>query len=171
MKNILITGSSSGFGKEMVESLAKNGYKVFASMRNTSSRDQIFSHLPQQVQSNIRLIELDVTKKSDLEKVFQEIDKECPAGLDALINNAGYGAYGSLEETSEDQLRAQMEVNFFGLSLLIQELLPLLRKSQGRIINITSYMGQFSIPLGSIYSASKFAVEGLTEGLYYDWLP
>ena len=88
--------------------------------------------------------------------------------MDILINNAGYGAYGPFEDFSEEQIRSQMEVNFFGPALLIKSLLPFLRNAKGKIINVSSIMGGQSMPLSSLYSASKFSLEGLTEGLFFE---
>ncbi|MDB5037153.1 MAG: yusZ, partial [Bacteriovoracaceae bacterium] len=90
---------------------------------------------------------------------------------DCLVNNAGFGLFGALEDLSQTQIRQQMEVNFFGLLFLTQTLLPLLRKNRGRILNISSVVGYMGLPFTSLYSSSKFALEGLTESLYYEAKP
>jgi NAD(P)-dependent dehydrogenase (short-subunit alcohol dehydrogenase family) len=169
MKVILITGSSSGFGLEMVHDLTEQGHHVIATLRRAEERKAIFDSVKDK--SKLTILSLDVCSKEDIKHATEHIKQAHNGELDVLINNAGYGLYGALEDVSEDQIRQQMEVNFFGAALLTQELLPALRKVKGKIINISSVMGRFSLPLGSIYSASKFALEGLSEGLYYELKP
>lgn len=171
MKVILITGSSSGFGKEMTVDLLKAGHRVIASMRNAHEREHLFSNIPENLKANLTLLPLDVTLEEERKATSQFIKEKFDGKLDILVNNAGYGMYGALEDISEEQIRHQLEVNFFGATLLIRELLPYLRESKGKIINISSLMGRFSLPLGSVYSASKYAMEGITEGLYYELKP
>ncbi len=166
MKNVLITGSSSGFGKQLVYDLIDAGYFVIASMRNAEAREHFFNDCLKK--ENLKVIELDVTSSKNRTSVRNYIQNELDGRLDILINNAGYGTYGALEDISEDKIRQQMEVNFFGPTLMIKDFLPMLRDSKGKIINITSLMGRFSMPLASVYSASKYAMEGITEGLYYE---
>ena len=170
MKTILITGCSSGFGKEMSEHLAGLGFHVLATMRNADSRQDLFSDLDPDIRKNISIFNLDVTSLDDVEKLYNDLLSR-KINIDVLINNAGYGIYGALEELSLKQAREQMEVNYFGLIQMIQTFLPMLRQSKGKIINISSLMGEFSMPLGSVYSASKYAVEGITEGLAYELRP
>lgn len=169
MKVILITGSSSGFGLEMVHDLTEQGHHVIASLRSAEERKAIFDSVTDK--SKLTILNLDVCSKEDIKHAAEHIKQAHNGELDVLINNAGYGLYGALEYVSEEQIRHQMEVNFFGAALLTQEVLPALRKAKGRVINISSVMGRFSLPLGSIYSASKFALEGLSEGLYYELKP
>ena len=170
MKTILITGSSSGFGKEMSESLACLGFHVLATMRNAEIRHDIFDHLDQNTKKNITLYNLDVSSDADIESLYNELQSKNIV-IDVLINNAGYAIYGALEEFTMLQIRQQMEVNYFGVVKMIKQFLPMLRQSEGKIINISSLMGEFSMPLGSCYSASKFAVEGITECLAYELRP
>ncbi len=165
MSVILVTGANSGFGKEIALQLASEGHTVIASMRDSVKRANIFKGI-----SNIDVQELDVTKSSDRDEVIQYINSKYQK-LDVLVNNAGFGFYGALEDASEEEVRKQFEVNFFGASNLIQISLPLLRESRGKIINITSMMGYTSMPLSSVYSASKFALEGLSIGLSYELKP
>ena len=169
MKTILITGSSSGFGLEMVQDLIGQGHFVIATLRGAEERASIFDSIKDK--SKLKILTLDVCSKEDIKAASDYVNTSHSGSLDVLINNAGYGLYGALEDISEEQVRHQMEVNFFGPTLLTQELLPALRKTKGRVINISSVMGRFSLPLGSVYSASKFALEGLTEGLYYELKP
>ncbi|MBT7609152.1 MAG: SDR family oxidoreductase [Bacteriovoracaceae bacterium] len=170
MKTILITGCSSGFGKQMCEDLASKGFSVIATMRNADQRKNMFADLNIKTQKNISIKNLDVTNFEQIQNLYNELNTE-KIKIDGLINNAGYGMYGPLEEISMDKIRHQMEVNYFGLARMIQVFLPMLRKSRGKIINISSLMGEFCMPLGSVYSASKFAVEGLSEGLAYELNP
>lgn len=169
MKTILITGSSSGFGLEMVQDLINEGHFVIATLRDSENRLEIFEKITDK--SKLKILTLDVCSKEDIGSAVSYVNTEHDGKLDVLINNAGYGLYGALEDVSEEQVRHQMEVNFFGPALLTQELLPSLRKTKGKVINISSVMGRFSLPLGSVYSASKFALEGLSEGLYYELKP
>ncbi|MCF8059899.1 MAG: SDR family oxidoreductase [Bacteriovoracaceae bacterium] len=168
MKTILITGCSSGFGLQMVEDLLGAGHKVIATLRNASERSHIFNDLIKSYSDNLTIINLDVTNSTDRVFIGKIIKEKFDSKLDVLINNAGVGFFGALEDISENQVIEQMQVNFFGPTFLIKELLPFLRDSKGRVINITSIMGQYSTPLGSVYSASKYALEGLTEGLCYE---
>ena len=169
-KTILITGASSGFGYKMTEDFLKAGHRVIATMRNSEERTHIFKNFFDQLlyQEQLTVLTLDVTAEKDRKNVKNYITDNLDGKLDVLINNAGYGVYGALEDVDEQQIRTQFEVNFFGAVFLTKELLPYLRATQGKIINLSSIMGQFSMPLGSIYSASKFALEGLCEGLYYE---
>lgn len=123
----------------------------------------------QDEESRLILLSLDVTNPDDRNAVSRFI--QAHGRLDALVNNAGYGLFGALENLSEDQLRHQMEVNFFGAILLTRSLLPYLRQAQGAIIFISSTFGYLGFPLTSAYCASKFALEGFAESLYYELKP
>ncbi len=113
-------------------------------------------------------VDLHLDRPADFARVASEIARNHEGRLDVLINNAGYGLFGALEDFSEEQLRRQMEVNFFGPMLLARALLPLLRSARGRVINLSSIAGRVSFPYYGAYSASKFAIEGFTEGLHYE---
>lgn len=171
MKTVLITGCSSGFGRSLVDAYLQRGDYVIATLRNASSRPEVFKGILENQKTRLKILSLDVTNKKEIEDVCLYIEKEHNAQLDVLINNAGYGLYGALEDVSEEQIRHQMEVNFFGPTLLTQATLPFLRATKGKVINISSLMARFSLPLGSLYSASKYALEGLSEGLYYELRP
>lgn len=164
-KTVLITGCSSGFGRLIADLFFENGWTVLATLRN-SARIKDQPNDPR-----FRVLELDVTKSEDRAAVAHYIETQFDGKLDCLINNAGYGLFGSLEETSESELRQQFEVNFFGLAFLSQALLPSLRAAKGKIINLSSVCGAHGMPLTSSYCASKFAVEGLTESLRYELAP
>ncbi len=166
MKTVLITGANSGFGLEMVKDFLAQGNTVIATLRKLEERKELFSNMPNN--KNLHLLEVDVTIEEDRQKLKNEIEVKFNSKLDILINNAGYGSFGSLEDTSEQQIRYQMEVNYFAPALLIKALLPFMRDNRAKIINISSIMGRYSTPLASVYSSSKYALEGLSEGLRYE---
>jgi len=168
MKTALVTGTSSGFGLKIVQDYLASGYKVIATVRNVEARQKLFSDELESFPGKLLLLELDVTKADEIASVAKYIEQQENNQLDVLVNNAGFGSYGALEDTSMEQIRYQMEVNFFGPTALIKALLPALRNSKSKIINISSLMGRYSCPLASVYSASKYALEGLTEGLMYE---
>lgn len=170
-KKILITGCSSGIGRDLVGELLNAGHIVIASMRQTENRRNIFLKELTKYPDQIFVQELDVCKDLDRKNTAELINSKFSGHLDGLINNAGFGVFGALEDISEEQIRLQMEVNFFGLTLLCKELLPALRKAGGRIINISSVLGYSALPLSSMYCASKYAIEGLSEALYHELKP
>jgi NAD(P)-dependent dehydrogenase (short-subunit alcohol dehydrogenase family) len=171
-KLILITGASSGFGKLTVPLLLQKGHTLIAGLRGGHSRlEELFSNELKTYPGQLSGIDLHMEKTSELSKAAQLIDKNNLGKLDVLINNAGYGLMGTLEDQTEDQIRHQMEVNFFGSAFLTQALLPALRAGRGRILNVSSICGLTSFPFYGSYSASKFALEGLMQGLTYDLAP
>lgn len=115
--------------------------------------------------------ELDVTNSDDLEATAAFIKERFNGKLLCLLNNAGFGVFGPLELTSEEQVRQQFEVNVLGLINLTRVLLPQLRASRGRVVNVSSILGLIGLPQSSLYCASKFAVEGLSESLYHELKP
>jgi NAD(P)-dependent dehydrogenase (short-subunit alcohol dehydrogenase family) len=160
-KTIFISGASRGFGKIWAEAFLKRGDKVVATARDLSS----LSDLVNQYGGNILPIQLDV---NDREADFAAIKeaKDHFGSIDVLINNAGYGLFGSIEETSEKEARDQMETNFFGLLWLSQAVIPVMREQgHGHIIQLSSVLGLVTLPVLGLYNASKFAVEGLSETL------
>ncbi|MEM1340333.1 MAG: oxidoreductase [Bacteroidota bacterium] len=162
-----ITGASSGFGKSLAEHAINKGYKVVATARRKEKLEELRSVAPEQVLP----IQMDVTKR---EEVKQGV-VEAIAGwgkIDVLVNNAGYGIVGALEETPEEELRKQMETNFFGAIAVTQEALPHMRKAEGgAIVNMSSMGGNMSFGGFSAYSASKFALEGASEALAQEVAP
>lgn len=170
-KTVLITGTSTGFGRELVPRFLAAGWTVLATMRNADQRQALFKDEAAKAADRLFIINLDIANKEDRAAAARLIDSRFDGRLDCLVNNAGFGLFGALEDISEAQLRDQMEVNFFGLALLTQTLLPALRRARGRIINVSSVLGYTGMPLSSLYSASKFAVEGLSESLYYELRP
>lgn len=160
-KIILITGASRGFGKLWAEAFLKQGDSVVATARNIAT----LSALKQTYGDRVLLLTLDVNNR---EACFEAITKAFDhfGRIDVLINNAGYGLFGTIEETSEEQARAQMETNFFGLLWMTQAVLPVMRaQGSGHIIQVSSFLGLVTLPVLGLYNASKFAVEGLSETL------
>jgi NAD(P)-dependent dehydrogenase (short-subunit alcohol dehydrogenase family) len=160
-KVIFITGTSRGFGKLWAEAFLKRGDKVAATVRNLDS----LADLSKKYGKALLPIQLDVT---DRKAVFGAIEMASQhfGRLDTVINNAGYGLFGTVEETSEKEARDQMEANFFGLLWVTQAALPILRaQGHGHIIQVSSVLGLVTLPVLGIYNASKFAVEGLSETL------
>ncbi|GAB5520823.1 MAG: oxidoreductase [Rhodothermales bacterium] len=158
MKTILITGASSGIGKDAALQLFDQGYTVYGAARRVDRLETLVGH-------GLRPLEMDVTKEDDLRNSISTIIDET-GRIDGLVNNAGYGEYGSLEDTPMDLARYQFEVNVFGLARLTQLSLPHMRKQKsGRIINVSSIGGQMGEPHGAWYHATKFAVEGLSDSL------
>jgi NAD(P)-dependent dehydrogenase (short-subunit alcohol dehydrogenase family) len=170
-KTVLITGTSSGFGRELVSLYLEKGWTVLATLRNLESRKMLFDLEKKSFPDRFFLWELDVSKQSDRENITKKIDSEFGACLDCLVNNAGFGLFGALEDLSEVQIREQMEVNFFGALLTTQALLPSLRKAKGRVILLSSICGFSGLPLTSAYCASKYALEGFSESLYFELKP
>lgn len=158
-KTIFITGASRGFGKLWAEAFLKRGDKVAATARNLSALDDLVATYG----DNILPVQLDVTNREAVVKSVNEVAEHF-GRIDILINNAGYGLFGTVEETSEEQARAQMETNFFGLLWVTQAVLPVMRKQKsGHIIQVSSFLGLTTLPMLGLYNASKFAVEGLSE--------
>ncbi len=169
MKSVLITGCSSGFGRGMVDEFLKSGWHVFGTMRNVNQRRDIFTETLEKYPYQLTLLELEVTNFEQICDVVKIIQQN--SGLDCLVNNAGFGLLGALEDLSEEQIRYQMEVNFYAPVFLTRALLPLLRQRKGKVIFISSVCGNVSFPLMSDYCASKHAVEGFAESLYYELEP
>lgn len=159
MKKVaLITGASSGMGLSTAQILIKDGYKVYGAARRVEKMKDLES-------KGLGIVSLDLTKDESIQTaVHHIIDKE--GKIDILINNAGYGSYGAVEDVSIDEARRQFEVNLFGLARLTQLIIPYMRnKNAGRIVNISSIGGKMYTPLGSWYHASKHALEGWSDCL------
>lgn len=156
-KVILITGASSGIGKVSAEFLANNEYKVFGTSRFPGSYPK---------PTNYTLLQMDVTDSTTVTDAIDSIIKQ-EGRLDVLINNAGMGIAGDIEHTSISKAKEQVETNFFGPLRLIKHILPIMHKqNSGMIINISSIGGLIGLPYQNIYSAAKFAIEGMSEALY-----
>ena len=160
-KSIMITGASRGFGKFWAAALLERGDRVAATARDLSHLDDLVA----QYGDRILPIKLDVNNRA---AVFAAVEKAAThfGSIDVLINNAGYGLFGAIEETSEKEARDQIETNFFGLLWTTQAVLPIMRKQgHGHIISVSSVLGVVAAPTLGLYNASKFAVEGLIETL------
>jgi NAD(P)-dependent dehydrogenase (short-subunit alcohol dehydrogenase family) len=159
-KTFLITGVSSGFGRALAEAALRDGHTVAGTVRKDSDRAD-FEKLGQGAHAVI----LDVTHTGQIAPAVAAIEKNTGA-IDVLVNNAGYGHEGILEESSIDDLRRQFEVNVFGAVAMIQAVLPHMRQRRaGHILNITSMGGIITLPGLSYYHGSKFALEGISETL------
>ena len=160
-KTIFITGASRGFGKIWSEAFLKRGDKVVATARNTDSLNDLVAAYGDQILP----IQLDVNNRADCFAAIEKA-KQKFGNIDVLINNAGFGLFGTIEETTEAQAREQIETNVFGLLWVTQAVLPVMRaQGHGHIIQVSSVLGLVTLPLLGIYNASKFAVEGISETL------
>ena len=160
-KVIFITGASRGFGKIWAEAFLKRGDKVVVTARNIDALNDLVTNYKE----NVLPIQLNVNNR---EACFEAVSqaKNHFGRIDVLINNAGYGLFGAIEETTEQQAREQMETNFFGLLWMSQAVLPAMRaQKSGHILQISSILGLITLPVLGLYNASKFAVEGLSETL------
>ena len=176
-KIVLITGCSSGFGMISSARLSSLGYTVYASMRDISKNNDLKVELDRR-DTNCHMIELDVRDDTSIQKTINTIaDNE--GQLDILINNAGYGIGGFFEDLSEKEIRDQFETNFFGVQKVTRIALPLMRKTamksekifSTKIINVSSAQGRSALPGLGAYGSSKFALEGFSEGLYFELHP
>ena len=155
---VLITGASSGIGKATAKQLIAEGYTVYTAARRVEKMDDLrmLGCVP---------LRMDITKEEDVAAAVDRIQTET-GGVDILINNAGFGTQGSIEETTLEDARYQFDVNLFGLARLTQLVLPSMRKKRfGKIINISSVGGKIYAPLGGWYHATKHALEGWSDCL------
>jgi short-subunit dehydrogenase len=163
-KVILITGASSGIGKETAKLLIDKNYTIYGAARRLDKMQDLKA-------IGVKLIEMDVTNDTSMVKGIDEIIQN-EGRLDILVNNAGYGAYGAVEDVPISEARYQFEVNIFGLARLTQLVLPQMRaQKRGKIINISSVAGNFGEPYGAWYHATKFALEGLSDSLRMELKP
>lgn len=169
-KVAVITGSSSGIGLESALILGRNGYNTYATMRSLD-KDTSIKAVVQNEGLPIRVVQLDVTDDTSVKNAIDHIISEA-GRIDLLVNNAGYGLVGALEDLAMEEIKSQYETNLFGLIRVTQAVLPTMRKQRsGRIINISSGAGIFGYPGGSAYVSTKFAVEGLSESIAYELEP
>ena len=156
-----ITGTSTGFGRQFVEQLIHTEDKIVATARNLDS----IADLKEKAPERVHITKLDVTKKEQVKQAVHEA-VEVFGRIDVVVNNAGYGLFGMLEEYTDEQIRQQFDVNVFGMLDVIRETLPVLKKQgAGHYVNISSVFGVWAIPAYSIYAASKFAVEGFSKAM------
>jgi len=157
-KTVLVTGASAGIGKATAIHLAQNGYNVYGAARRMEKLNELTN-------SGIKPIALDVTKDESVTTCINQILKEA-GSIDVLVNNAGFGSYGAIEDVLIEDARYQLEVNVFGAMRLTQLVLPNMRANKyGKIVNISSVGGKNAFPLGGWYHASKFALEALSDSL------
>ncbi|QEC78540.1 oxidoreductase [Mucilaginibacter ginsenosidivorax] len=163
-KVVLITGASAGMGKEAVKLLLQEGYTVYGAARRVDKMKELLPY-------GAKVLKMDVSDDDSMVSGINEIIKN-EGRIDILINNAGFGAYGAVEDVHIEDARYQLEVNLFGLARLTQLVLPHMRKQHsGKIVNITSIGGKMATPLGGWYHASKYAVEGLSDSLRLEVKP
>ena len=163
-KVALVTGASSGIGKALSKRLLQDGYVVYATARRVERMKDL-------EELGAVVLSMDITKDEDIAAVVAAIQERYGA-VDVLVNNAGYGSYGAMEDTSMADARYQFEVNLFGLATLTQALVPAMRERRsGRIINISSVGGKIYTPLGSWYHATKHALEGWSDCLRLELAP
>lgn len=157
-KVALVTGASSGIGWDTALHLAAAGFATYAAARRVERMAPLREH-------GINVIALDVTDDESMQACVRTINAES-GGIDVLVNNAGYGSYGALEEVPIDEARRQFEVNIFGLARLTQLAIPHMREQRwGRVINVSSIGGRAAFPFGGWYHATKFALEGYSASL------
>ena len=163
----IITGCSTGFGRELALAALEAGHKVVVTARNPEDiKDIVEQHSNEAI-----AVKLDVTKKADIKECVQ-LAIEKFAQIDVLVNNAGIGYFGAIEESDEDEIRKMFEINFFGLANMTKEVLPCMRKQKsGHIVNIASIGGLVSFPAVGFYNATKFAVDGFSESLAKETAP
>ncbi|HXK32570.1 MAG TPA: SDR family oxidoreductase [Dehalococcoidia bacterium] len=170
MPVVLITGCSSGFGLLSAVSLAKQGAQVFATMRNPA-RDAALRQACAEAGVSVDVLQLDVTDPPSIAAAVASVIERA-GRIDVLVNNAGVGGLAPVEEWRDDEILRLFDTNVFGLIRVTREVLPHMRAQRsGRIVNIGSLAGVVSTPFRAIYSATKHAVEAITDGLYYELHP
>ena len=169
MKSIIITGASSGIGRAAAIRLAQSGFQIFGLARNYEQLVNLSSEIFSNDKNDNRYfpIECDITRQDKFDSVLNNIiNLSSEKSIYGLVNNAGYLEPGAIEDIEIDSLRAQFETNFFGLVGFTKKVLPIMmRKNEGRIINVSSISGLISLPLLGAYSASKYALEAVSDAL------
>ena len=156
-KVVLVTGASSGIGRVSAEHLARSGWRVFGAQRRVPP--------PGESPSGVEMVSMDVTDDAAVERAVAEILRAA-GRIDAVVNNAGCSFMGSVEDTSIEEAKAQLEPNFFGVLRVCRAVLPAMRRQGGGyIVNVSSLAGIVGLPFSGLYAASKFALEGVSESL------
>jgi len=169
-KVAIVTGTSSGIGFETALVLAKEGYLTYATMRDTTKSGKI-KEIAQKENLKINVLELDVDDENSVKDAIAHVLDQ-KQRIDVLVNNAGWGLWGCVEDVSIDEFKEQFETNFFSIIRLIQEVAPVMRKqSSGTIVNVSSVVGRIGFPASPAYISSKFALEGLSESLRFELAP
>ena len=163
-KVVLITGASSGIGFDAAQTLARQGHKVYAAARRVELMEPL-------KREGVKVLRMDVTERQSMEEgVKAVLDME--GRIDVLVNNAGYGYFGAVENVTMEEARRQVEVNVFGLAALCKLVLPVMRKQGGgRIINTSSIAGKMVLPFGAWYHVTKYSVEALSDALRMEMKP
>jgi NAD(P)-dependent dehydrogenase (short-subunit alcohol dehydrogenase family) len=169
---VLITGSSTGFGRLMAETFARHGYRVFATMRGIDGKNakaaQELRTLAEKESLWLRPLDLDVTDDVSMERAVAQAIEQV-SRIDVLVNNAGYGIVGITEAVTTEQVQRIMDTNFFGVVRMNRAVLPHMRKQKsGLLIHISSGAGRVVFPGMGVYCATKFAMEALAESYHYD---
>lgn len=169
-KIALVTGSSSGIGFETSLALARKNFYTFATMRDTSKGQKI-QDIAKEENLPLEVLELDVTKEQSIKDAIKKI-MEKKGRIDVLVNNAGYGLFGCIEEVPIKDFKDQFDTNFFSIIRIIQEIAPIMRnQNSGKIVNVSSVVGRMGFPGSPAYISSKFALEGLSECMRYEMAP
>ena len=162
-----ITGCSTGFGRELARMVLKRGYSAVVTARDPARAEDIAKGYDERA----LVLELDVTDPVEVEAATKSAEKRF-GRIDVLVNNAGIGYFGAVEESDEDEVRRMFEINFFGLSAMTRAVLPVMRRQRsGHIVNISSIGGLKSFPALAYYNATKYAVEGFSESLALETAP
>ncbi|MDB5245663.1 MAG: short-chain dehydrogenase/reductase [Segetibacter sp.] len=162
-----ITGCSTGFGRELATNALAAGHKVVVTARKTGDIKDIVKSFPETSVA----VQLDVTKADEIHSSVQQAMEKF-GRIDVLVNNAGIGYFGAIEESEEEEVRRMFEINFFGLANMTKEVLPIMRKQKsGHIVNISSIGGLVGFPAVGFYNATKFAVDGFSESLSKETAP
>jgi NAD(P)-dependent dehydrogenase (short-subunit alcohol dehydrogenase family) len=166
-KVALVTGSSSGIGFETSLLLARKGFYTYATMRNLNKSLKI-KEIAEKENLPLEVLKLDVTDEKSVKGAIRQITDE-NSRIDVLVNNAGYGVMGAVEDLSLEEFKSQFETNFFGVIRVTKEVIPIMRnQGSGNIINVSSVGGRIGLPINSAYISSKFALEGLSESMRYE---
>lgn len=166
-RTVLVTGCSSGIGLATCHVLSRNNFMTYGTVRNLSKAKNI-QDLMNRENLSLKILRLDVNDNQSIKLAIKKILNDI-GRIDVLINNAGYGMFGPIEEITTQEIKKQFETNFFGAIRLIKAIVPIMRKQgNGTIVNISSMVGRFAVPLNSAYVSSKFAVEGLSESISFE---
>jgi NAD(P)-dependent dehydrogenase (short-subunit alcohol dehydrogenase family) len=166
-RTVLVTGCSSGIGLATCHVLSRNNFMTYGTVRNLSKAKKI-QDLINGENLSLKILRLNVNDNQSIKIAVKKILTDT-GRIDVLINNAGYGMFGPVEEITTQEVKKQFETNFFGTIRLIKAIVPIMRKQgNGTIVNISSMVGRFGVPLNSAYVSSKFAVEGLSESISFE---
>lgn len=164
-KVVLITGAGSGIGQATAELFAERGWQVIAGVRDPNKYHTKFTH------ASIHIEAIDVTQPNSILTVIQAVVARY-GRIDVLVNNAGHGLYGAFEQCTPEEIQQQYAVNVFGVMNMCRAVIPVMRQQRsGSIVNISSMGGKFAVPYYNLYTSTKFAIEGFSEGLFYELLP